>query len=100
MEQQQPQQLLGTPGGVGDSVDSQVVGVSADVAERNDGCCVAVLKRKRGRPAKGTPKTTPPLRQKKEEEDVCFICFDGGSLVLCDRRSVHHLKLGIVIWNL
>lgn len=46
----------------------------------------AGLKRKRGRPAKGAPKTTPPLRQNEEEEDVCFICFDGGSLVLCDRR--------------
>jgi hypothetical protein len=46
-------------------------------------------KRKRGRPPKGqtkSPKTTPPARKKKDEEDVCFICFDGGSLVLCDRR--------------
>lgn len=25
-------------------------------------------------------------RSKKEDEDVCFICFDGGNLVLCDRR--------------
>jgi hypothetical protein len=48
-----------------------------------------VEKRKRGRPPKGQPKaakTTPLPRKKKDEEDVCFICFDGGSLVLCDRR--------------
>ncbi|MED6181362.1 hypothetical protein PIB30_018693 [Stylosanthes scabra] len=48
------------------------------------------LKRKRGRPARGVPRATAspaPVRQKKEEEDVCFICFDGGSLVLCDRRG-------------
>lgn len=58
-----------------------------------------VEKRKRGRPPKGqlpkgqpskgqpkATKTTPPPRKKKDEEDVCFICFDGGSLVLCDRR--------------
>ncbi|CAH8361922.1 unnamed protein product [Eruca vesicaria subsp. sativa] len=24
---------------------------------------------------------------KKKEEDVCFVCFDGGDLVLCDRRG-------------
>jgi hypothetical protein len=45
-----------------------------------------VLKKKRGRPTKGLPKSAPPPKQKKEDEDVCFICFDGGSLVLCDRR--------------
>lgn len=25
-------------------------------------------------------------RKRREDEDVCFVCFDGGSLVLCDRR--------------
>ncbi|KAF5735977.1 hypothetical protein HS088_TW14G00107 [Tripterygium wilfordii] len=29
----------------------------------------------------------PPPRRRRDEEDVCFICFDGGSLVLCDRRG-------------
>lgn len=38
-------------------------------------------KRKRGRNTK-TVKGTG----KKKEEDVCFMCFDGGDLVLCDRR--------------
>lgn len=47
-----------------------------------------VVKRKRGRPPKA--QTNQPLAKKSkeedEDEDVCFICFDGGSLVLCDRR--------------
>jgi len=84
------------------SEDSRLVGASvapaghADVAEKDVNSSVpnlevavvegAVLKRKRGRPAKGAPKVAPLVRQKKDEEDVCFICFDGGSLVLCDRR--------------
>ena len=57
---------------------------------------VVVAKRKRGRPPRGQPKmaiTSPPPRKKKDEEDVCFICFDGGSLVLCDRRSVYSSSL-------
>lgn len=90
--QLQPEPAAEVAGGVLEN--SHVVGVpvvhdDVDMAESNDGCCVAVLKRKRGRPAKGDrvlKTTTPPSRQKKEEEDVCFICFDGGSLVLCDRR--------------
>ncbi|XP_020552374.1 zinc finger CCCH domain-containing protein 44-like isoform X3 [Sesamum indicum] len=48
-------------------------------------------RRKRGRPPKGqiAAKPPPPKRKKQEdeEEDVCFICFDGGSLVLCDRKG-------------
>ncbi|XP_050209121.1 zinc finger CCCH domain-containing protein 19-like [Mercurialis annua] len=43
-------------------------------------------KRKRGKIQANT-RTTPPQRKKKEEEDVCFVCYDGGSLVLCDRRG-------------
>ncbi|KAH7850406.1 hypothetical protein Vadar_032401 [Vaccinium darrowii] len=46
-------------------------------------------KKKRGRPPRG--QTRPPpikkMKEEEEEEDVCFICFDGGSLVLCDRRG-------------
>ncbi|CAK7329613.1 unnamed protein product [Dovyalis caffra] len=41
-------------------------------------------KRKRGKNAK-TPSRA--ASKKKMEEDVCFICFDGGELVLCDRRG-------------
>ncbi|XP_022885690.1 zinc finger CCCH domain-containing protein 44-like isoform X2 [Olea europaea var. sylvestris] len=47
-------------------------------------------KRKRGRQAKGPAASAAKLprpKREKEEEDVCFICFDGGSLVLCDRRG-------------
>ncbi|KAL8118098.1 zinc finger CCCH domain-containing protein 44 isoform X2 [Apium graveolens] len=52
------------------------------------GEAVAEMKRKRGRPARsGQIKAAPPSKKQKEDEDVCFICFDGGSLVLCDRRS-------------
>ncbi|XP_031271655.1 zinc finger CCCH domain-containing protein 19-like isoform X1 [Pistacia vera] len=41
-------------------------------------------KRKRGKNSR--PIGRAPSR-KKSEEDVCFICFDGGELVLCDRRG-------------
>ncbi|XP_073297033.1 zinc finger CCCH domain-containing protein 44-like [Primulina huaijiensis] len=48
-------------------------------------------RKKRGRPPKGQlAERLPPTKRKKqedEEEDVCFICFDGGSLVLCDRKG-------------
>ncbi|XP_023755230.1 zinc finger CCCH domain-containing protein 19 [Lactuca sativa] len=38
-------------------------------------------KRKRG------GKLSKTTTKKTMEEDVCFICFDGGNLVLCDRRN-------------
>ncbi|XP_071704354.1 zinc finger CCCH domain-containing protein 44-like [Rutidosis leptorrhynchoides] len=62
------------------------------------------VKRKRGRPSRGqvylnpnpNPNPNPKLKARaakreavvpEEDEDVCFICFDGGSLVLCDHRG-------------
>lgn len=64
---------------------------------------IGTVKRKRGRPpkAQGVAKPPPAKRRKQQQpkakaeeeeedeedgEDVCFICFDGGSLVLCDRK--------------
>ncbi|KAL6583235.1 hypothetical protein OROMI_005313 [Orobanche minor] len=47
----------------------------------------AVDRKKRGRP-KGHLAPMPKRNKlEDEEEDVCFICFDGGSLVLCDRKG-------------
>lgn len=58
---------------------------------------VVNVKRKRGRPPKHAaaligqsnalvPPSSELRKQVEEEEDVCFICFDGGTLVLCDRK--------------
>ncbi|KAF0932875.1 hypothetical protein E2562_012195 [Oryza meyeriana var. granulata] len=51
------------------------------------------VKRRRGRPPKkrdGAAAVVPakPVRRREDEEEVvCFICFDGGNLVVCDRRG-------------
>ncbi|CAD5318800.1 unnamed protein product [Arabidopsis thaliana] len=44
---------------------------------------------RRGRPPRTLAiASSPPIsRKRREDEDVCFVCFDGGSLVLCDRRG-------------
>ena len=82
-------QLLGAPAVV--SADGQMdVRRDVPVAESETLTEVKVAekdagKRKRGRPPRGQAKP-PPAKKKKDEEDVCFICFDGGELVLCDRR--------------
>ena len=65
----------------GDALDSQLVPAKLPAVAAD----VSTVRRKRGRPAKGTVRE-PPLKKMRDEEDVCFICFDGGSLVLCDRR--------------
>ncbi|XP_071696153.1 uncharacterized protein [Rutidosis leptorrhynchoides] len=80
-----------------DAIETSVAGDGGVTVElgRDD------VKRKRGRPPKGRgnlnqnpkPKATAVKRSKQsvvvpgEDEDVCFICFDGGSLVLCDHRG-------------
>ncbi|KAJ8764349.1 hypothetical protein K2173_006089 [Erythroxylum novogranatense] len=70
-------------------VDS-IVGIETGVAAGMGAC----VKRRRGRPPRAMGNSTvqrphppPAEKRKKDEEDVCFICFDGGSLVLCDRRG-------------
>ncbi|KAL0794292.1 hypothetical protein Bca101_065669 [Brassica carinata] len=49
--------------------------------EEEDSSC---LKKRRGRPPRTLGKASP---KRREDEDVCFVCFDGGTLVLCDRRG-------------
>ncbi|KAL1536631.1 zinc finger CCCH domain-containing protein 44-like [Salvia divinorum] len=55
------------------------------------GQVIAGEKRRRGRPPKSQHAVNPPLPKRRkvedEEDDVCFICLNGGSLVLCDRRG-------------
>lgn len=86
---------------VGDTetVDEMEVPEDTDVAEETDALDemekveeadrIGGQKRKRGRISKGVKAPT----RKKMEEDVCFICFDGGQLVLCDRRCAQLLRL-------
>ncbi|XP_010547448.1 PREDICTED: zinc finger CCCH domain-containing protein 44-like isoform X2 [Tarenaya hassleriana] len=78
--------------GVVVGVDGGLVDVSIEQEPKIvDG--VSPAKRRRGRPPRGQAKTLPqprpppPRKMEDEEEDVCFICFDGGDLVLCDRRN-------------
>uniref|UniRef100_A0A0D9XFY3 Zinc finger CCCH domain-containing protein 19 n=1 Tax=Leersia perrieri TaxID=77586 RepID=A0A0D9XFY3_9ORYZ len=44
-------------------------------------------RRKRGRASSKAQAVVKPSVRKKDDEEVCFICFDGGDLVVCDRRG-------------
>lgn len=72
-------------GGDGDQLGKMEIAIEVKVEEES------VVKRKRGRPPRAQAKTQVKPAPKKnitnDEEDVCFICFDGGNLVLCDRRG-------------
>ncbi|PQQ14999.1 zinc finger CCCH domain-containing protein 44 [Prunus yedoensis var. nudiflora] len=80
-------QLVGAPQTVagGGMVAGRVGQMMADVAVKV-AAEKSLGKRRRGRPPSGHVRAAP-VRKQNEEEDVCFICFDGGSLVLCDRRG-------------
>ncbi|KAJ8550116.1 hypothetical protein K7X08_033823 [Anisodus acutangulus] len=72
---------------VQDMDDKQLVGVNSPAMVNVIG---SGENTKRGRPPRrAATKAPPPKRQREEEEgeDVCFICFDGGSLVLCDCKG-------------
>ncbi|CAJ1973035.1 unnamed protein product [Sphenostylis stenocarpa] len=60
--------------------------VIAEDTEEKEEKSVSGGKRKRGA-GKNAKATGRVASRKKTEEDVCFICFDGGALVLCDRRG-------------
>jgi len=49
-------------------------------------------RRKRGRPSSKAQAVAKLSVKRKDEEEVCFICFDGGDLVICDRRFVLHVE--------
>jgi hypothetical protein len=83
--------------------DSQFLGSIMGPAEPET---ALVLPKRRGRPPKtrdgppGTALVLPkkrdaaPSKSKEDEgEVVCFICFDGGDLVMCDRRCCLPAKL-------
>ncbi|TYG98387.1 hypothetical protein ES288_A10G113500v1 [Gossypium darwinii] len=78
---------------VSDLDDSQKLVGKSDVAVNGVKVVeMSVRKRRRGRPPRNqatvvSSSAPPPQRNNNDEEDVCFICFDGGSLVLCDRRG-------------
>ncbi|KAF3640758.1 putative protein-like [Capsicum annuum] len=73
------------------SVEQQLVGVAVAVVSAGNSNGIGFSeKTKRGRPPRVAVSNAPQLkrhREGEEGEDVCFICFDGGSLVLCDRKG-------------
>lgn len=76
------------PAALGDSAaGEEAVMMGAEIADPTaEAASQGIGKRKRGRPPKAQRGGRAPPAKRKEEEEVCFICFDGGNLVVCDRR--------------
>ncbi|KAL4387180.1 hypothetical protein GQ457_09G009810 [Hibiscus cannabinus] len=75
-------------------IPDMIVGKADVAAYRVKVVEMPAAKRRRGRPPRNQGKVDsssapPPLRVNpdEEEEDVCFICYDGESLMLCNRRG-------------
>ncbi|XP_074581829.1 uncharacterized protein LOC141838292 [Curcuma longa] len=64
-----------------DAVDDEAMQMDADDT--------ATILQRGGRRKRGRPSKTQFVRtsRQKAAEEVCFICFDGGDLVVCDRRG-------------
>ncbi|CAN7076290.1 unnamed protein product [Brassica oleracea var. botrytis] len=60
--------------------------VDVKVKLEEDSDCVKKTLPSCGRPPRTQGKASPiSPRKRREDEDICFVCFDVGSLVLCDR---------------
>ncbi|XP_020571648.1 zinc finger CCCH domain-containing protein 19-like [Phalaenopsis equestris] len=75
----------------GEGVDAAGSGDGVVISENEFAVTIDVRRRgarrrKRSRASSKVQGTRFPSR-KKVEEEVCFICFDGGDLVVCDRRG-------------